>query len=244
MKNYSVSNNESIASKSASPAELVKKIETSASFQRRRRLKQQRRKVKALVRINQNQARREGKYAIVMTLTFANDNDFSPKCMRAFTDKFRRWMKRRGYSLQYVWVLERQSRIHYHLVLWLPRGMRVDFDLLAKWWPWGKTWTENCRNPRAWGAYMAKFDSPDGSFRKNTRLYGSGGLDVHAKLEWRRANLPFWLQRILPEGEQARRVRGGGWASVDTGVVYFSPYVWDPLGMLALAARTHSDAPR
>lgn len=230
-----------VASRDESPVVgLVKKIETSAALQRQQRKKQQRKKIKNFVRISQQMAAREGKYAIAMTLTFASDSDYSPKCMRTFTEKFRRWLKRRGHSLQYVWVLERQSRIHYHLILWLPRSIRIDFDLLSKWWPWGKTWSENCRSPHNWGSYMAKLEKPTTPFRKNTRMYGYGGLDAKAKTEWARVNLPLWLQRVLPKGEVATRVRGG-WASVTTGAIYHSPYLWSPLGMLFLGASAMHD---
>lgn len=219
-------------------AGLVKKIVTSASSAHTRRVKQQRRKVKTLVRVAQNSASRNGRYAVAMTLTFENDEDFSPKCLRQFTEKIRRWMKRRGHSLPYVWVLERQGRIHYHLILWLPRALKLDFKLLTAWWPWGATWTENCRSVQSWGAYIAKFCNPEGSFRRGTRLYGHGGFDTDAKLELGRAMLPLWLKKLLPKGEQVRKIRGGGWANLTTGEVLYTPYVWTPLGMLIAAADT------
>ncbi len=212
-------------------AELVNKIEISASYSPKRRRNTQKRRVKALVSAGQGTALRQGKYAIAMTLTFKNNSDYSSQCLRAFTEKARRWLKRRGHTFTYVWVLERANRLHYHLMVWLPRGIKLDHAQLASWWPWGSTWAEACKSVRDWGLYIAKFNS-EKAFCKNTRLYGHGGFDAAAKFSVLRAYLPIWLQKLLPNSERATRARGGGWVNQNTGEIYSSPYRWTPRGMV------------
>ncbi|MBF6616896.1 MAG: hypothetical protein ITG07_09245 [Candidimonas sp.] len=217
-------------------AELVNKIATSPSSTRQRLRKAQKKKVLALIREGSATAKRSGKYALAMTLTYSNNADFSPKHISRFIDKVRAWLRRLGHQFTYVWVLERQSRLHYHLIVWLPRGVKLDLVKLAKWWPSGCTWTAHCNSVRDWGAYMAKFSSPAGSFRKNMRLYGSGGFDATAKQAIMRAGMPRWLLRILPRSRSARRFPGGGWVDITTGEIFRSPYLWTPFGMLMAAA--------
>lgn len=148
-------------------------------------------------------------------------------------------LKGKGHILPYAWVLESASHVHYHLILWLPRGYVLDHAKLAKWWPWGSTWLETCRSVKAWGRYMAKFDST-AKLPKGARLYGYGGLDEVGKTAVLRAGLPLWLQALLPAGHRACRCPGGGWADAVTGEIYRSPYVWTPWGAVL---RHHASPP-
>lgn len=75
---------------------------------------------------------------------------------------------------------------------------------------------------------MAKFDKPDIFFKKGTRLYGHGGLDLKAKIDLARTSMPLWLLKILPRDDHARRAVGGGWLNLKIGELYPSPYKWTP----------------
>jgi hypothetical protein len=173
--------------------------------------------------------------AVAVTLTYLDAKTFSTKHISAFLGVLRQALKRMGYRLPYAWVLERASHLHYHLLLWLPRGYTLDLAKLRKWWPWGSTWVESCRSVKAWGRYMAKFDCT-ALLPKGVRLYGYGGLDEDGKLAVSRAALPRWLLAVLPGGHRARRHPGGGWANLTTGEVYCSPYLWTPWGAVLKTA--------
>lgn len=210
-------------------AELVKKIGTSATDLSRKRKNAGRKRINSAI----NEQLRYGKLAnlraVALTLTYVDAAKFSTKHISAFLGALRQALKRMGYRLPYVWVLERASHLHYHLLVWLPRGYELDRAKLSKWWRWGSTWVASCRSLKAWGRYMAKFDST-ATLPKSARSYGYGGLDEPGKVEVSRAALPRWLHALLPDGHRARRYPGGGWADVATGQIYRSPYIWTPWG--------------
>jgi hypothetical protein len=210
-------------------AELVRKTVTSPAAASGKRKSAARKKLKRVIREQQRYARTARLRAVALTLTYRDSKPFSPKHISAFLDRLRRALKRIGHILPYAWVLESASHLHYHLILWLPRGYVLDHAKLAKWWPWGSTWLEACRSVKAWGRYIAKFDST-AKLPKGARLYGYGGLDGVGKTAVSRVGLPRWLQALLPAGHRARRCAGGGWADLVTGEIHRSPYVWTPWG--------------
>lgn len=220
-------------------AELVKKIETSPSLslEQRRRRKKQRAKLKNVIAEVNRMSASKKTYALCMTLTYKSADDFDTKNISSFIDKLRRWLRRtHKCKLVYAWALERESSLHYHLIIWLPLGVSLDMDRLSKWWSLGSTWLERCRDVYRWGSYIAKFAKPKKPFLRGTRLYGYGGLDATARIAIARKSMPVWLLRILPLKDRARRRKGGGWENLDTGEIYLSPYKWSPLGMLLVAA--------
>lgn len=130
-------------------SELVKMIETTPSWslEQKRKRKRQRKRLKAIMKVAHQTASREKKQAFCMTLTYADSKDFDGKQISQFIDNLRRWLKREHQAtLTYVWVLERAMQLHYHLTIWLPAGARLDFKRLEKWWRWGSTWVERCRD--------------------------------------------------------------------------------------------------
>jgi len=197
-----------------------------------------RRKKKALQVIKEahKAAARAGMYALCLTLTYKSNAEFCRKHISAFFDKVRRWAKNQGFSLPYAWVLEQETSLHYHLIIWLPRGVRVDRAKLACWWNWGSTWIKSCRSVASWGSYITKFERPKRPMPKGVRLFGYGGLDVATKQKVARSGWPLWLVKLVPTGQPARRCKGGGWVNLSTGEIYASRYNWTPLGMLYRAA--------
>ena len=212
-------------------SELVKKIETNPSRAAQRRKNATKKRLKQVTKEQQRMAKANGLQAIAMTLTYRNNKDFSPLHISRFIDRLRSFLYRRGYSLPYAWVLECAGRLHYHLILWLPKGLKIDLVRLEKWWPWGSTWTEFCRKVANWSRYIRKCDNV-ANLPKGARGHGSGGLDDAGKTQVARAILPRWLLAQLPDGHTARRRRGGGWTDTLTGEVYRSPYIWTPRGIM------------
>jgi hypothetical protein len=210
-------------------AELVNKTVTSASTSARKRRNAARKKLNCIIKEQRRYAKTADRRAVALTLTYQNAAAFSSRHISAFLDRARRAIKRLGFNLPYAWVLERASHLHYHLIVWLPRGMKFDHGNLKRWWPHGCTWVESCRGVGAWGRYMAKFNSiamvPVGA-----RVFGHGGLDESGKMAVSRSALPRWLLAMLPKGHRARRCAGGGWVNTVTAEVYLSPYIWTPWG--------------
>lgn len=218
------------AASAARFAELVRKTGTSTTTSSRKRKNVARKKLNRVIKEQTRYAKVANLRAVALTLTYRNAAEFSPKHISAFLDRLRRTLKRMGFSLPYAWVLEGASHLHYHLLVWLPRSYTLDLAKLSPWWPWGGTWTESCRKVKAWGRYMAKFDSIV-KLPKAARLYGYGGLDEVGKSEVSRAALPRWLLVLLPSGHRTRRCSGGGWVDIVTGELYRCPYVWTPWGV-------------
>lgn len=210
-------------------AELVRKIETSATPSLKKRKNTARKKLNRVVKEQRRYAKTTKLRAVALTLTYRDSVAFSQKHISNFLDRLRRALKRAGHILPYAWVLECASQLHYHLILWLPRGYVLDPAKLAKWWTWGSTWLETCRSVGAWAKYMAKLDGA-AKLPKGARLYGYGGLDESGRTAVSRATLPCWLLALLPANARACRYPGGGWVNTLTGELYRSPYVWTPWG--------------
>lgn len=212
-------------------AELVKKTGTSPSASSQKRRNVARKKLQRVIREHQRYARRTKLRAVALTLTYRDAALFSSKHISAFVDRVRRQLKRMGHMLPYAWVLECAGNLHYHLILWLPRGYVLDPAKQLKWWLWGSTWVEGCRCVKAWGRYISKFDTKT-TLPKRARLYGYGGLDEVGTLAASRAALPRWLLMLVPADHRARRCPGGGWVDTTTGEIYRSPYIWTPWGVV------------
>lgn len=155
---------------------------------------------------------------LMLTLTYAGTNDdWKARHISDFLDRMRKWMKRRGYSARYVWVAELQKRgvIHYHVALWVPRGVHIPRPDACGWWPHGMTRTERAR---AAVPYLLKYLSKDtsktfGSFPDGSRIYGIGGLDHSIRRARRWLGLPSFVQANSSISDDWRRCEGGGWLS-------------------------------
>lgn len=138
-------------------AELVKKIETSAKdLKKRLRICQS--KIKKSVKEFRRLARVNGLFAAAITLTYKRNEDFAAKNISQFISSMRASLKRKGFSLPYIWVLERAAKLHYHLVVWLPRSQPLKAEDLQRWWKHGSTDLEACRNVASWTKYAHSTD--------------------------------------------------------------------------------------
>lgn len=206
--------------------ELVNKIATSPAGRSKRREKAARRKLKTVAQEQAVHAHRHGLRAVALTLTYAKQGEFSSKHISAFIDNLRRFAKTTGHRLPYLWVLEQASHLHYHLLVWLPKGVRLPKDRLSRWWRWGSTWVEACRSAGDWAHYLRKFDGAS-RLPAGARLYGYGGVAADSRVAIHRSGLPQWLKAKTVNC--CRRTRGG-WVDTATGELFQSPYVWGPCG--------------
>lgn len=144
-----------------------------------------------------------------ITLTFRDGDDWQPRCVSDFLHCVRQWLKRRGYAqaLKYVHVAELQKRgaIHYHVVLWLPRKLRLPCPDRCGWWPWGMSQVQTARNPVGYLVKYATKTRPEtvGGFPKGARIYGRGGLTPPQRVELRETTAPWWVQKLYKQRDQA-----------------------------------------
>lgn len=150
-----------------------------------------------------------------VTLTYRGVNDWAANHISYALRLYRMWCKRKGIACRYTWVAELQSRgaVHYHLLCWLPQGVRMpqwDRTYGGKncFWPHGMT---NTQKALAGVGYLMKYLSKLGEltvFPKGLRLYGIGGLDAQARGVRAWLNLPEWVKRSYGVGEVLRRKTG------------------------------------
>lgn len=142
-------------------------------------------------------------------------HDWAAMDLARAVDAYRRWCGRHGYVAKYTWVCELQGNgtPHYHLVCWLPHGVRMPlWDTPAgrrrAFWTHGLSETARLKTNVG---YLMKYLSKMGEchrFPKGLRLNGNGGLDLAARAIRGWYNLPEWVKRSYGVGE-CRRMRGG-----------------------------------
>ncbi len=155
-----------------------------------------------------------------VTLTYRGVDDWKAEHIKNAVNAFRRWCKDRGYACRYTWVAELQSRgaVHYHLLAWLPQGVRMPMwdrrtvtikgGRMACWWPHGMT---NRQPAKAGVGYLMKYLSKLGEltrFPKGLRLYGIGGLNQQGRQLRSWLNLPEWVKLSHGVGEITRAACG------------------------------------
>lgn len=179
-------------------------------------------------RLLQEQAQRGGyRYRVAMlTLTYGSMDGYAPRHLSDLLMHCRKYCKRKGFTFRYVWVMELQKRgaPHYHVLIWMPSGMRLPMPDRQGWWNHGSTRIEWAKNAVGYIAgYVGKatnvFEFPFGA-----RIYGSGGLDCRALVEARWWKLPLWARKRWDLITDVKRV-AGGFVKVSTGE--FAPTPWE-----------------
>lgn len=166
--------------------------------------------------------------AAMLTLTYANAEDWRPRHISRLMQRIRDWLARRGYSLEAVWVLELQKRgaPHYHVLIYLPRGLTLPKPDKQGWWPHGHTRIEWARKPARYMAkYTSKGDNPCGALPHRARLFAIYRSPVH--LGWWRA--PAWMRELADQGMRITKAKGGWWRVPDLAHAWRSP--WQFLGI-------------
>ena len=162
----------------------------------------------------------------MLTLTYRDVDGFEPRHVSELLKRIRQWLQRRGKGFYYVWVAELQQRgaLHYHIVIWLPKGLTLPKPDKQGWWPHGSTRIEWARHPVGYLIkYASKFDIK-GGLPKGCRLHGAGGFDEASKQIRRWFNLPTWLKALAGVSSRFMRVKGVGLVAADSGVCVQSPW--------------------
>jgi len=185
----------------------------------------------------------------MVTLTYRDVEGWREKHISAYLKSLREWSRRRNFRLRYVWVAELQKRgaVHYHVLVWLPRGVTMPKADARGWWPHGMTKTEWARKPVGYVAkYASKGHNESGAnFPKGCRIYGVGGLEGDQKDEVRWWNFPKWVRLSWPmsfrpyrndpyRAPSLRRAKGGGVVNLGTGEIVQSE--WGFSGLLRYGA--------
>ena len=147
----------------------------------------------------------------MLTLTYRPDVDQCARQVTGCIRAMRAYLGRQGASIRYVWVQEftRRGRPHYHVLLWLPRGITLPKPDKRGWWPHGMTRIEWARNAVG---YIAKYASKGSALQRpevGSRMHGAGGLTEGALAEARWWKRPQWVRHLTKVSEPVRRVRGG-----------------------------------
>lgn len=154
-----------------------------------------------------------------VTLTYKGVSDWRADHMSKAVQGFRNWCQSNKIACRYTWVGELQKRgaVHYHLLAWLPKGVRMPkWDTVTRkrggwrdaFWPHGMT---NTQVAFSGVGYLMKYLSKLGEltiFPKGLRLYGIGGLctDGRAVRCWH--NLPEWAKLDHGVGDLVRKTVG------------------------------------
>lgn len=196
-----------------------------------RRLRQMRKGVLTSARLIQEELQNAGVpyRSALVTLTYRSGEEWAPCDINALLAHYRKWAKRRSAWVRYVWTLEltKAGRPHYHIVLFLPRGVTPPLPDKQGWWRKGMTNAKWARSPVG---YIAKYASKGGVFAcelpKGARLWGCSSLSTlnSCRLRWSLA--PSWLQKLIPFEDGVSRVRGW-WLNASTGWAYSSPWLFD-----------------
>ncbi|PWB48946.1 MAG: hypothetical protein C3F12_00145 [Candidatus Methylomirabilota bacterium] len=173
----------------------------------------------------------------MVTLTYRPGAVWSPKDITGFIRAARKYVQRRGSAvMRYVWVAEVQEQraaanlsdivLHYHVLLWLPKGLTLPKPDKQGWWSRGSTRIEWARRPIR---YVLKYVSKIGAFDrvpKGARVVGVGGLNDLERAERAWWRCPRWLRDETVIEDRPNRARGGGWVKRKTGEWLDSRYTF------------------
>lgn len=165
--------------------------------------------------------------AFMVTLTYAEVDEWAPRHVSAFLEAARKYYKRIGATLRYVWVGELQQRgaVHYHVLVWLPVRFAMVKPDKKGWWSFGMTRVDRLvKNAVGYVTkYVQKFDSV-AEFPKGIRLHGSGGHDATGRSIKSWIARPGWARMLAGCNTRVVRPEGGGMVCTDSGVCLRSPY--------------------
>lgn len=163
----------------------------------------------------------------MVTLTYRPGVQWRSDHLSEALQKCRHWTRKKGFAFRYVWIGETQDGerradgvgrgvIHYHVVLWLPVGVRAPHFDSRGWWPHGMTRKDpppstRVANPVGYLLHYLKKDKDLSRMPKGARAYGVGGLDLSLRRCARWLRLPRFVQGNSSINDNWRRADGGGW---------------------------------
>ena len=167
--------------------------------------------------------------AHMVTLTYRDDVDWSPRQVSNYLKCVREWARRKGIFIHYVWVLEltKRGRPHYHVLFWLPRGISMPKADKQGWWRHGMTNTVPARSPVG---YLCKYTSKGfdswGKLPRGGRLYGHGGYTPKMRITRAWLIAPSWVRELIDQCDGVRKV-GCYWVNRVSGMAIRSPFVFN-----------------
>lgn len=189
----------------------------------------------------------------LITLTYRADNMWQPGHISELVMHYRKWFKRNGGGVKFhcVWVMEltQIGRPHYHLIVWMPRGVVPPLPDKQGWWPHGSTNAEFAHSPVGYiTKYASKNETKSGHhLPKRARLWGYSGLSMAERGPVAFAMAPRWLKGLVrPDSHPAKRsieikerapygetriAKVSAWvllaAGLTQGYAFFSPYQYE-----------------
>ncbi len=164
----------------------------------------------------------------MLTLTYRDSEEWSSRDVTGLIKRIREHFRRRRIRWAYAWVMEltKRNRPHFHIILWMPLGVRIPKPDKQGWWIKGMTKIELARRPVG---YLAKYCSKgvDAYERipQGARLFGAGGLKGLDRVRRRWWLLPKYVREYFPEwADDVIRAIGGGWVSRKSGERLRSQY--------------------
>lgn len=180
----------------------------------------------------------------MLTLTYRPEVDQEAQQIADCLRSIRKYLARRDVRIRYVWVQEftRRGRPHYHVLLWLPRGITLPKPDKRGWWPHGLTRIEWARNAVG---YIAKYASKGDALHQpapGARMHGSGGLTDDELLEQRWWKRPLWMRDRTTMRDVVKRCRGG-FVMLESGEFFECPWeVFFSRGDVWIRARARGDS--
>ncbi|MBL6750466.1 MAG: hypothetical protein ISP90_08080 [Nevskia sp.] len=175
-------------------------------------------------------------FMAMLTLTYAPGVKWDPRHVPEFQKRIREWLRYWGHRYAFVWVCELQQRgaPHYHILIWVPHGVRLPKPDAMGWWTHGSTRIEKVTKAIGYLLkYVSKGQDSIHRFAKGQRTHGSGGLDADSKKERRWWLAPSYVRKRWTDWrDDVRPAPGGGWMSRATGEWMASPWKfvsWHPL---------------
>ncbi len=199
----------------------------------RRRLSRMRRGVVNAAALAQAEMQSNGhRYrAAFVTVTYRPDQRWDAGDIRYLVKHYRQWGLRRGVRLPIVWVAEthggggpNHGQIHYHLVIFVPRGLTPPMPDKQGWWRKG---CSNCKWAHSPVGYLAKYASKGllgPRLPVGARLWGISGLSMTVRTRLAFALAPMWLQKFSSPGDTLRKIADGWWRNCTTSWEYRSPW--------------------
>jgi len=166
----------------------------------------------------------------MLTLTYRDEDAWRPRHVADCLKHVRHYVERKGHQFRCVWVAEltQAGRVHYHAVIWLPKGVTLPKPDKQGWWKHGSTRIEWARKPVGYLAKYASKGDAETKFPRGLRICGRGGLTTLQRQNVAWHCLPRYVRQAFPtEGTRVRRARGGGWFDLETGE-YLASYDWHP----------------
>lgn len=183
-------------------------VDTQKNRQRRTR-----RTILNSARCIQNQLEGKGYRAAMITTTYAPNEEWNSKDITVLTKSIREYLKRKGYPFYYVWKLEltKAGKPHYHLVVWLPKGVTLPKPDKRGWWSKGHTRIEWIKkNAVGYVAkYLAKAETSVYDIPAGARLCGSGGLSATSRIFRAWWNFPAYVREFFAYPQKITRTLGG-----------------------------------